>query len=248
MSVSNERASPLKALGGAVFLGLTGLVMGLLIGIIAIGLLNPFVTIQQGSALTSALTLVTTGVGLVGVGVVYLSMRDLSASYLRLRWPSLRDLAGAVAAIVVLFVVLAGLNLLVQQFGLSASDHSVAQQGQENPELLLPLIPLSVLVTGPAEEFLYRGVIQSRLREAFDPRLAVVLAALVFALVHVPAYGAGGGLDSSLVTTLGILLVLGVVLGAAYEYSGNLVVPAIAHGIYNAVVFGSLYVDATGGF
>ena len=246
MSVSNEDASPLKALGGAAFLGVAGLFVGLLFGIVAFALLNPFVAIRQGSPMASALTLVTTGAGLVAVGVVYLSMRDLSASYLRLRWPSLRDVAGAVAAIVALFAVLAGLSYLIQQFGLTASEHSVAKQGQENPELLLPLIPLSVLITGPAEEFLYRGVVQTRLREAFDTRLAVVLAALVFSLVHVPAYGVTSGIDQSLATTLGVLLILGIVLGAAYEYTGNLVVPAIAHGVYNAVVFGQLYVRAAG--
>lgn len=246
MSVSNERASPLMAVGGAAFLGVAGLFVGLLFGIVAFGLLGAFVTIRQGSAMASALSLVTTGAGLLTVGAFYLSVRDLSASYLRLRWPSLRDVGWGIAATVALFAVLTVLTVVVDQLGLSAAGHSVAQRGQENPALLLPLIPLSVLITGPAEEFLYRGVVQTRLREAFDARLAVVLAALVFSLVHVPAYGLTSGLDSSLATTLGILLVLGVVLGAAYEYTDNLVVPALAHGIYNAVVFGQLYVEAAG--
>lgn len=246
MSVSNERDSPVRAVGGATFLGLTGLFVGVLLTIVALGLLNPFVTIRQGSALSNAVTVVAQGAGLVGVGVVYLSKRELSASYLRLSRPSARDVAWSVAATIGLFAVLAGLNFVIQQFGLSSTGHSVAEQGQRNPALLLPLIPLSVLVTGPAEEFLYRGVIQTRLKEAFDARVAVFLAALVFSLVHIPAYGVGGSIDSSLATSLVILFVLGAVLGTAYEYTGNLVVPAIAHGIYNAVVFGSLYVESTG--
>lgn len=246
MNASSERESPLVAVGGAAVLGLAGLFVGVLFQLIVVGLLSPFVTIRQGSPLTSAVTLVATGAGLVAVGVVYLLMRDLSASYLRLRWPSARDVAWAVAATVGLFAVLAALTFLIQQFGLSATEHSVAEQGQENPELLLPLIPLSVLITGPAEEFLYRGVVQTRLRETFAARIAVFLAALVFALVHVPAYGVTSGFDSSLATTLGVLFVLGTVLGVAYEYTGNLVVPAIAHGIYNAVVFGQLYVQSSG--
>lgn len=247
MSVSNERDSPVKAVGGAAFLGLAGLFVGMLIAIVAFGLLGAFVTVRQGSALSNAVALIAQGVGLVAVGLVYLSMRELSASYLRLSWPSVRDVAWGVGATIGLFAVLAGLNFIIQQFGLSAAGHSVAEQGQKNPELLLPLIPLSVLVTGPTEEFLYRGVIQSRLKEAFDARIAVFLAALVFSLVHIPAYGMGG-LDWSLGTSLVILFVLGAALGTAYEYTGNLVVPAIAHGIYNAVVFGSLYVESTGGF
>jgi len=246
MSVSNESRTPLAAVGGAAVLGLAGLFVGLLLGIVSIVAAGAFVTVQQGSALSSAIALTAQGVGLVVVGALYLSVRDLPLSYLRLEWPSLRDLGWVVGATVTLFVVLGGLTVLIEQLGLSATDHSTAQAGRENPQLLLPLIPLSVLVTGPAEEFLYRGVIQTRLKEAFDVRVAVFIAALLFSLVHVPAYGAGSGLDASLATTLGILFVLGAVLGAAYEYAENLVVPAVAHGIYNAVVFGSLYAEASG--
>jgi membrane protease YdiL (CAAX protease family) len=45
-----------------------------------------------------------------------------------------------------------------------------------------------------------------------------------------------------------VLFLLGSLLGAAYEYAGNLLVPIIAHGIYNAIVFGSNYLEAIGAF
>ena len=38
----------------------------------------------------------------------------------------------------------------------------------------------------------------------------------------------------------------GAVLGALYEHTGNLVVPAVAHGVYNAVTFGVEYLELTG--
>lgn len=246
MSVSSEQASPLLAVGSATFLGIVGLFVGAFLGSLSVTLLSPFLAGQQAAVFSNAVVLVATGVGLVAVGAIYLAFRQLDASYLRIGWPSLRDVAWTAAATVALFVTLGGLSVLIQQFGLSATDHSIAQTGRETPELLLVLMPLSVLVTGPAEEFLYRGVIQTRLTEAFDARVAVVLAAVVFGLVHAPAYGLANGIGWSLVTTLAVLFVLGVVLGIAYEYSGNLVVPAIAHGLYNAVVFGQLYADATG--
>ena len=247
MSATNERTSPLAAVGGATALGVAGLFAGTLLGIVALFGLSAVLPIQRGSTLTSAVALVAQGAGLLAVGAVYLSMRELPLSYLRVEWPSLRDVGWAVAAILGLFAALAALTLVIRHFGLSATEHSVAEAGRENPALLLPLIPLSVLVTGPAEEFLYRGVVQTRLTEAFDAPVAVVLAALLFSLVHVPAYGLGaGGFGWSLATTLAVLLVLGTVLGAVYEITDNLVVPAMAHGIYNAVVFGSLYVEATG--
>ncbi|MFC7059876.1 hypothetical protein [Halovenus salina] len=36
-------------------------------------------------------------------------------------------------------------------------------------------------------------------------------------------------------------------MGATYEYTGNLTVPAMIHGAYNAVQFASAYLTATGG-
>ncbi|WP_178918121.1 CPBP family intramembrane glutamic endopeptidase [Natronomonas gomsonensis] len=246
MSVSAERSSPALAVGSVAFLGLVGLLIGAVVGLIVISIASAFIPITSDSPLTSALSLVGQGIGLVGVAVVYLRFRDLPWSYLRISRPTLRDLGWAVAATVGLFAVLAGASFLIDQLGLTATEHSVSQQAESNPALLLPLIPLSVLVTGPAEELLYRGVIQTRLREVFGSAPAVAVAAVVFSLVHIPAYGATSGLDPSLATTLGILFLLGASLGAAYEHTENLVVPAVAHGVYNAVVFGSSYANAVG--
>ena len=113
--------------------------------------------------------------------------------------------------------------------------------------MLLPMIPLSVLLTGPVEELLYRGVVQTRLKQAFSAAPAVAIAAAVFSVVHVPAYAAGGSLDTSLLTTLAVLFVLGGVLGVLYEHTDNLFVPAVAHGVYNAVTFTTIYLELTGG-
>jgi membrane protease YdiL (CAAX protease family) len=46
---------------------------------------------------------------------------------------------------------------------------------------------------------------------------------------------------------VGVAFVLALVLGVAYEYSDNLVVPALIHGTYNAIQFANAYLSATGG-
>jgi membrane protease YdiL (CAAX protease family) len=38
-----------------------------------------------------------------------------------------------------------------------------------------------------------------------------------------------------------------VVLGGLYEHTKNLVVPIVAHGLYNATLFAIQWVNATGG-
>lgn len=245
MSVSDDRRSPVAAVLTALTLGFVGLFVGVLVGIVSTSLVASVVTLPENSPATTAIALVAQGVGLVAVAWIYLEERDLPWSYLRVDRPGLRDVAWALAATIGLFVTLAGTMLVIEQLGLSPTEHSVAQAAEQNPALLLPLIPLSVLVTGPAEELLFRGVIQTRLRESFGAVVAVILAATVFSLVHIPAYG-GGGLGLDLATTLGVLFLLGMFLGAVYERTENLVVPAIAHGVYNAVVFGANYVEAIG--
>jgi membrane protease YdiL (CAAX protease family) len=41
--------------------------------------------------------------------------------------------------------------------------------------------------------------------------------------------------------------VLGCILGFVYEQTDNLVVPALIHGVYNAILFSLLYVQVSGG-
>lgn len=247
MSTSENPGSQVVAVTGAALLGLGGLLAGLVVGVVSLTLAGEVMALPRGSAARTAVVMTAQGVGLVAVGLLYLSSRDLPVSYVRLRRPSPRDVAWAVGATLGLFAALGVVLVVIQQFGLTATEHSIAESAEQNPEMLLPLIPISVLVTGPAEELLYRGIIQTRLKEVFGTVAAVLLASLVFSLVHVPAYGAGG-LGTSLATTLGVLFVLGLCLGAIYEHTGNLLVPAVAHGLYNAVVFGANYLEAVGAF
>lgn len=248
MSHSTDRASPALAVGGAAVLALVGLFVGFLFSIITISLIDPVVSLPPDSPERSAVALAAQGAGLVAVVALYLERYSLPWSYLRISKPSLREAGLAVLATVVLFVALGLVTVVIEQLGLSTTEHSVSQSADENPAVLLPLIPLSILVTGPAEELLFRGVIQTRLRESFDMTAAVVIAAAVFSLVHIPAYGLGSGFNIALLTTLVVLFLLGGLLGAAYEYTGNLFVPIIAHGVFNAVIYGSSYVESVGAF
>ena len=101
------------------------------------------------------------------------------------------------------------------------------------------------IVVGPCEEFLSCGVVQNRLRERLPAAAAVALAAAVFAVVHVVAVA---GSPTGVAVTLSVLLVPGVVLGAVYEYTGNLVVPWLLHSTHNSILLGALlYADDAAG-
>lgn len=246
MRVFDEDGSAVAAITAACLLAVGGLFVGMLVGTVSIALIGQVIPLPEGSPEWTAVAMSAQGVGLVAMGLLYMKSRDLPRSYVRLSWPSIRDAGWVVAATLALFAVLAVVQMVITQLGLSPTEHSIAQSAEDNPRLLLPLIPLSVLVTGPAEELLFRGLIQTRLKEAFDTAVAVLVTSLIFSLIHIPAYF-GTGFGAALATTLGVVFILGVTLGTIYEYSGNLVVPIVAHGVYNAVVFGSIYLEAVGG-
>ncbi len=99
-------------------------------------------------------------------------------------------------------------------------------------------VALSILVVGPVEEFLFRGVFQGRLREAFPPMLAIGLAGLVFAFFHLylilvflPSVGV-------VVHLVAYYTTMGAVFGFVYERTGTLIAPALTHGVFNAILFG----------
>lgn len=144
----------------------------------------------------------------------------------------------------VLLVVQFGLSFLLTQLGIQAGENQVILVGRENPQFFLYMIFVSVLVVGPIEELLFRGVVQGLLRRALSAWPAILLAAALFGLVHV--WAVQGATDQQLVYAV-VATVLGVVLGYLYERTGNVVVPGLAHGLYNAMLFAIQYVAVTRG-
>ncbi|WP_265110235.1 CPBP family intramembrane glutamic endopeptidase [Halosolutus halophilus] len=178
----------------------------------------------------------------LGTAVVaggYLAFREYDLSYLDLRLPTIRQVVWTVGGLVVLFGTLFSISVLFQSAGVESADHGTAQQAQENPEIMLVLIPAAILIIGPFEELLYRNVIQKSLYETFSRYGAVVAGSVIFAVVHVLAYGTAGA--GQIIASLTVIFGLSIVLGTLYERTDNLLVPALVHGLYDAILFANLY-------
>ncbi|MFB6168314.1 MAG: lysostaphin resistance A-like protein [Haloferacaceae archaeon] len=160
----------------------------------------------------------------------------------RLRSPTLRDAGYLVGGAALLVVAATLIGQALARLGVDVAQNQAIAAGRENPTYFLWMIPVSVLLVGPFEELVFRGGLQGHLRRAWGPAPAVVLASAGFGAVHLFALGGSG----SRVTYLAVAAVLGVVLGAAYERTENLLVPAGAHGLYNATLFLVQYLSATG--
>ena len=176
--------------------------------------------------------------GLLAIG--YLKLSGLGFGFLALRRPTVRDAGWTVGGLVGFFILYGALNLVISTLGVPVAENQVAQIGAQNPEVLLLLVPFSLLFVGPGEELLFRGLVQGTLRRAFRPWSAIVIASAIFAVSHAAALSGDGQL-----TYMAVVFVLALVLGAVYEYAENLVIPAVIHGVYNAVLFTALYFQVT---
>lgn len=157
--------------------------------------------------------------------------------------PEPRELALAGGSVLVLLVLQYSLLVGLSTFGVLPVENRAIDADAHAPAYFLAMVAVSILVVGPAEELLFRGAIQGLLKRAWGMWPALVAASLVFGLIH---YNVGAGSVSARLAYVGIATLLGLLLGYLYEYSENLVVPALAHGGYNAVAFGFQYLESIG--
>lgn len=183
-------------------------------------------------------TVLLQGVTFGGLAALYIKWRGRPASYGGFEWPSLKEVAIAVGGYVGMFVLLIALSLAVQSTGAPTSDNSVTELATGDPTVLLVLLPLSFLLIGPGEELLFRGIIQSELRDVFPAWAAIPVACLVFAAAHATSLV---GSIAGTVVSIGLLFCVSLVFGVIYEYTRNLTVTAFIHGAYDATLFLALY-------
>lgn len=155
---------------------------------------------------------------------------------------------GATAGLIVggtllLLVCQYAINQLLQLAGFAPGANQAVLAGAGDPTYFLVMVPVSILFVGPAEELLFRGAVQGRLRQSWGMWPAIVSATVLFGLVHIPAITGGFGAQLSYALLVGIL---GLLLGYLYEYTGNILVPSLIHGAYNATLFGLLYLFEIG--
>jgi membrane protease YdiL (CAAX protease family) len=179
------------------------------------------------------------GFGL-GVAAYFAVTREWDVLHLDV--PSLRDVAWIAGGLVAILVAAAVIGELIARLGVTVAQNQVIEAGRQNPEFFLYMIPVSLLLVGPFEELVFRGGVQGVLRDAWGSRAAIVIAAGLFGAIHLVALTGAGSRVSYVV----VAATLGLILGAVYERTRNLTVPAVVHGVYNSVLFVVQYASATG--
>ena len=123
----------------------------------------------------------------------------------------------------VLALASAGWNLLLRTFGLpDAPQDLIAIFGAvKSPAVFAALLGVACVVAPINEELLFRGVIFRFCRQRFGRAIALTVSGALFGLMH----GNWAGF-----LPLGLL---GVALALAYEHSGDIRVPILAHALFN---------------
>ncbi|ELZ96494.1 hypothetical protein C440_05083 [Haloferax mucosum ATCC BAA-1512] len=227
-----------QAYGGIIIVVTLALIVGGTFGNLTRGLVTGFLpaTNPLVGALSSAAQFV--GFGVVGFG--YLSARN-DWDLVRFDWPTRGDLVWIVGGIVALFGVYFGATILMNVLNVQGGNSVINQQGQRNPAYFLYLTVVTIVLVGPMEELIFRGIVFGELRRLWGPVPGIVLSSLVFASIHLWSFSGDG-----MYVSLGLVFVLGGVLAVLYEKSGNLLVAAVVHGLFNAVQFVVSYLQATG--
>lgn len=155
-----------------------------------------------------------------------------SAIPLGLGFYGLFTLIGIILATVIYFFLLffdpSAINLL----------HKPNPVVHVSPEIAWWMILISFLIVGPIEEYLFRGFVFGGLINIFNGRhwffLAIVSGGL-FAMAHLyyaQVYGVASLVQFTDITFFGISM------AATYYFSGgNLIIPAVIHGAYDATGF-----------
>ncbi|MFC4356935.1 CPBP family intramembrane glutamic endopeptidase [Halobium salinum] len=229
----------LQTLGAVVSVVAGAFIVAAVFVALGAGALRPL-GLTQEDALGRVLISSFQFVGFILTAAAYFSLRD-DWDLLGLRTPTARDLGWMAAGLVALVGLLFASSFVYELTALQPAESALVQFGQDQPAFFLYLVPMTLLLVGPAEELVFRGVVQGTLHREYGPWPGLVGASAIFALIHWSSYVGEGR-----VVTLATIFVLGGLLGYLYLRTENILVPAVAHGLFNAVQFLWEYASVTG--
>ncbi len=96
---------------------------------------------------------------------------------------------------------------------------------------------LSIIFFAPfIEELIFRGFLQSFIRQHLQSKQAIIITSVLFALFH---YAPEQGLAN--ITIVGSLFILSLFIGFIYEKRGSLIAPMMLHSLFNSMSILHLY-------
>lgn len=220
---------PIRAAAVAVLLTGAALIASLLIGVLVL-LPAIFLGMDVFSLPVIVAAFITGQLGFFGVGFWYARRYNLRVHILI---PTQQALVYTLGSVIIALIIAPGAGFILQELGV-LPESVIEDVATTNPLFLLILAGLSVILVAPVEEYLFRGVIQGRLRQAFGPVGAILGAGVLFGLVHFLNFI---GSPTQILVGVLFITIIGTVFGTVYELTNNLTVPILGQAIYNVVIF-----------
>lgn len=180
----------------------------------------------------AALFLGVTVAGQLGFAAVAYAYARYRGTRIPITRPSAREVGYALGGVVAALVVVQVLGMVLAALDL-VPEAVLGDVAALDPNVLLAVAALSVVLVAPAGEFMFRGVVQGRLRAAFGPAGAIAGASLLFGSLHLANYA---GAPEAVIAGALLIACVGAILGALYELTGTLTVPILAHAVYTVVL------------
>lgn len=169
--------------------------------------------------------------GWAAIILAYLFLTNRT-DYLDVGQPTRSDVHLVGAVTTGLLVLWAAVSVGVRTFELPFAERALGGVASGTGELAA-IVVLFLLVNAPVEEVLFRNIIQKRLSEALSSRIAIVIATLVFGVVHLPAYLTSGPIPA--IIPVALITVAGGGFAFVYDRTGNILPAVLCHGLYNAI-------------
>ncbi len=201
------------------------------LAVIPAAILDPSVLENVYEASRPALTayLIANFLGFVVAGWAYLRYTGRGTGFVDLGMPDRRDAVWIVGGIVLVIVYYFVIGIVATVLDLPAADSDVVLLLGEDTTMILIMMVVVVLFNAPAEEFLFRNIVQKRLYDSFANVTAVVVASLIFVLPHLPSYTLGAEGNISILVSMVVLFGGSLVMGYSYLRTENLLVPIGIH-------------------
>lgn len=123
--------------------------------------------------------------------------------------------------------------LLVCGFPIEPQDAVTILRQADSPVIIVAMIVLAVIVAPITEELIFRAGLFRYARTRLPRWAALLLPACLFAAMH------------NHLASFAPLTALGIIFSLAYERTGRIAVPMVAHALFNAYSVARIFIDPT---
>lgn len=151
---------------------------------------------------------------------------------------SVKSAVLSASAILIAYFLLSVVVYALLNGGMREHNSPLADAVVQSPVSLLIGIIFMFVFVGVSEELLFRAGVYEILKKDYSVKSSAIISSLMFGVLHITALQ----LDATSVFTVLATGSAGFVFALIYERTDNIVVPIIAHGVFNSLLLILIYI------